>query len=55
LGLSNEKGLPRDAGDGGSDGSAMEGKGKTCSAEIDNDGNGLIDSLDPDSFRCKGY
>ena len=46
-----------DTGGGGSDGgstSGAEGKGKTCSDGQDNDGDGLVDCLDPDCARAKG-
>lgn len=46
-----------DTGGGGSDGgttSGAEGKGKTCSDGLDNDGDGLVDCLDPDCARAKG-
>ncbi len=41
-------------GDGGGDtGGGTEGKGDTCSDGADNDGDGLVDCLDPDCSRSK--
>ncbi len=40
-------------GTGGGDTSGTEGKGKTCSDGIDNDGDGLVDCADPDCARSK--
>ena len=48
------KACPSSDGGGGSDGSAVEGKGKTCSDGIDNDGDGRVDCLDPDCSKSKG-
>jgi bacillopeptidase F len=47
------KACPSAGDDGGSDGGTAEGKGKTCSDGLDNDGDALIDCFDPDCSRAK--
>jgi hypothetical protein len=39
-----------DGGDSGTDGGGVEGKGRTCSDGLDNDGDATIDCGDPDCF-----
>jgi hypothetical protein len=55
-GTDRTKGKPcpgsSDGGDPGDTG-GVEGKGKTCSDGLDNDGDGSIDCGDPDCFRNK--